>query len=192
MLLGEINSQFHSQPYLEKLYLAMFSKAYYGLLHVGEITRGTHPILAKNVHIGTNKNKILIYLESSKTHNCGNMPQTVKINEVSHHKNSKKKDRFCPFRLLRNYVNCRKGYIMLDEPFFVFHDRTPVSPTCFRAALKLSIKNCGLQDDLFNCHSFRVGRSVDLLQMGISVETIKKLHRWSAKSNAVYHYLKYT
>ena len=39
------------QPYLTCLYNALMLSAYYGLLRVGEVTKGPHVILAKNVHI---------------------------------------------------------------------------------------------------------------------------------------------
>ena len=37
-------------------------------------------------------------------------------------------------------------------------------------------------------HGLRAGRAVDLLRMGVSFETIKKLGHW--KSNIVYEYLR--
>ena len=42
------------QSYLATLYGVMFAAAYYGLLRVGEITMGTHCVLAKDVHIADN------------------------------------------------------------------------------------------------------------------------------------------
>ena len=76
----------------------------------------------------------------------------------------------------------------MDEPFFVFRDRTPVRPLHFREVLRKSLTNVGLEAHLYCSHGLRTGRSVDLLEMGLSVETIKKLGRWT--SNAVYQYLK--
>ena len=71
-----------NQPYLEKLYSAMFMAGYYGLLRVGELAKGPHVILAANTHIGVNKNKILFMLQMSKTHNKGSKPQRIKITEL--------------------------------------------------------------------------------------------------------------
>ena len=51
-----------SQPYLEKLYLAMFALSYYGLLRIGEVTESDHNILAINVHVATNKKKIVLLM----------------------------------------------------------------------------------------------------------------------------------
>ena len=68
-----------TQPYLAHLYCALFSTAYYGLFHVGEITSGSHPVQVQNVHIGRNKNKVLFILLTSKTHGLYSKPQTIKI-----------------------------------------------------------------------------------------------------------------
>ena len=57
-----------NQPYLEVLYQAIFAAGYFGLLRIGEVTSGDHPVLARNVHIGLNKKKILFILWTSKTH----------------------------------------------------------------------------------------------------------------------------
>ena len=83
LLLKETSAHFSrtncNQPYLEKLHCAMLTAGYYGLLRVGEITLGPHVILARDVHIGQNKNKFLFILNTSKTHNAGSKPQMVKI-----------------------------------------------------------------------------------------------------------------
>ena len=50
------------QHYLAALYPALLSTAYYGLLGVGEVTSGSHPVLARDMHIGNNKNKMLFIL----------------------------------------------------------------------------------------------------------------------------------
>ena len=57
-----------NQPYLETLYKVMICLAYYGMMRVGEITIGDHTLKAQNIHIGDNKDKILIVLYTSKTH----------------------------------------------------------------------------------------------------------------------------
>ena len=81
-----------------------------------------------------------------------------------------------------------KQYVSTDEQFFVFLDRTPVLPHHFRAILKLALRLVGFKQDAYGVHSLRAGRAGDLLKLGFSVETIKKIGRWT--SNAVYTYLK--
>ena len=82
ILLRETKHYFENvlnQPFLSILYQAILSTAYFGLFRIGEVTAGDHPILARDVHIGANKKKILFLLRSSKSHNQGSKPQSVKI-----------------------------------------------------------------------------------------------------------------
>ena len=50
------------QPYLEILYKNIFAFLYYGLFRIGEVTRGSHPIKAKDIHLADNKDKLLVML----------------------------------------------------------------------------------------------------------------------------------
>ena len=151
---------------------------------VGELMSGSHPILAKNIHVGLNKMKMLFLLNSSKTHK-GDKPQVVKIKGI---KQGKDTSTF-PFRLLKDFIALQPP-ILEDgvETFFIFRDRSPVKPDHFRAMLKSSLCRCAFDASLYQVHSMHAGCACDLLKAGVSVETIKKLGWW--KSNAVYAYLK--
>ena len=85
VLLRTTNSHFMeiNQPFLAILYQALFSTAYFGLFRVSELVTGEHPVLAKDVHIGQNKKKMLFVLHSSKTHTRNVPPQIVKISSSS-------------------------------------------------------------------------------------------------------------
>ena len=91
LLLHQLGKDLDSQPNLLILYQALFSTAYFGLLRVGKITSGSHPILAKDVQVGVNKRKILFVLHSSKTHNKANLPQMIKISSKSKNEQKDKK-----------------------------------------------------------------------------------------------------
>ena len=110
MILFEVSRIFENQPYLEKMFKALFSLAYYGLFRVGELTLSDHSIKAKNVHCGENKYKIKVYLYSSKTHGPESYPQKVKIMARDSYHNTQCGSRrrshlnFCPFQLLRDYI----------------------------------------------------------------------------------------
>ena len=176
----------NNQPYLQKLYAALFSTAYFGLFRVGELTSGTHPVLAKDVHIGRNKKKLLFILRSSKTHGLYSMPQSVKI--TSRKRQNCFQENYCPFEILREFLDVRPKYRSDSEAFFVFQDRSPVKPDNMRKILKEALEISGLETHLYTVHGFRSGRALDLLSMQISVESIKKIGRWN--SNAVFTYLK--
>ena len=172
------------QIYNCHLILALFSTVYYGLFRVGELTNSQHVVKACDVHLGINKCKMLFILRTSKTHSKGSPLQIIKIMSSGPFTSSQ----FCPYKLLNNYLNSRKGFVTEQEQFFVFRDRSCIDPSFFRKTLKHMLNLSGFDNTYYSCHSFRSGRPLDLLQLGLSVETIKKLGRW--KSNAVYVYLR--
>ena len=174
--------------YLIKMYHALFVTTYFGLFRIGEVTTSDHVILAKDVHMGKNKKKLMFVLHSSKTHWKDSKPQIVKISSTdgwskSHFTNMG----FCLFEIIKMYLDIRKKRQADHEQFFSFSDRSPVKPLHFRFVLRKLIIYLNLDPDIYQVHGFRAGRATDMADMGISVETIKKLGWW--KSSAVYNYL---
>ena len=162
---------------------------------MGEITQSNHVLKAKDVYIGKNKRKFQFILFSSKTHGKANHPQIIKIKSTKVGNYMAELDEaheylttWCPYELVNEYQKIRPQYSSKKEQFFVFKDKTPVSPIHFRAVFKSLLKLKKLDLSLYGTHSFRAGRSLDLLDMGVSVETIEKMGRW--KSSAVYNYLR--
>ena len=192
MILFEICRVYENQLYLCKLYQAIYILGYYGLMRVGEMTQGDHPVKACNVHMGHKKNKILLILYSSKTHSRANPPQKIKISELQEHNNQQAKKRntvlFCPFSILRKYIEARGGFLSMDENFFVFKDKSAVKPKHTNDVLKKCLSRMNLDHTLYSIHGLRSGRACDMLKQGFSIEHIKYVGRW--KSNAVYKYLK--
>ena len=141
MILQQVDKIYSKQLYLTHLYKALFSTAYFGLFRVGELTKGDHPVLARNIHIGRTKKKILFVLRSSKTHWKDQRPQLIKIaSKVSPHGiNNVEREELplpCPFELLRAYLKAREStYIDDNEPFFIFRNRMPAIPLHFRTCL---------------------------------------------------------
>ena len=189
VLLNELQDVFSTQPFLCKLYRALFSTAYFGLFHVGEITTGSHPVLA-----------ILFVLRLSKTHGAYTRPQTVKITsrrlerqnselDVITNKELETDRKYCPYIILNEYLEVRGPFNDQKEPFFVFSDHSPVTPQQMRKCLKETLRLAGFNEQFYGTARFRSGRASDLLIIcKLSVSSIKKIGRWS--SNAVYRYLK--
>ena len=75
-----------------------------------------------------------------------------------------------------------------EQQFFVFVDGSPLCAHQLHNTLKSMIKGMGLDPALYSFHGLRTGRASQMLNMGVSVETIKKLGQW--KSNAVFTYLR--
>ena len=182
LILFELERKYHDQMYLEKLFKAIFSIAYYGLMRIGEIATGTHPVKARDVHIGRNKNKILIVLFTSKTHGKESFPQKIKIEET------KEKDKFfCPFKLMRDFLAVRGNYIKDSDPFFIYGDGTPVKPEQVRKTLRNILETLNLNPSLYDTHSMRIGRASDMANFGYSASQIRQAGRW--RSNAMFKYI---
>ena len=120
------------QPYLETLYKAIFSTAYYGLMRIGELAQGDHTVRAGDVSLGQNKDKILLMLYTSKTHSRRSGPQYIKISAVENKSNNNLVRFFCPFRLISSYSNMRGPCCGDDDAFFVYSDGSPVPLHNFR------------------------------------------------------------
>ena len=146
-------------------------------------------MLARDVHIGDNKQKMLFVLRTSKTHWYDSKPQTIKIKSTPINQNRKTVTHdLCPYRLLRAYLEARGPYFRDDEPFFIYKDESPVTDVNVRKVLKMALQKGDFNASLYSCSSLRAGRAHDLEILGLKIDEIRKIGRW--KSNAVYTYLK--
>ena len=191
MILFEVQRYFSgiNQAYLEILYKTIFALSYYGMMRIGEIMRSPHVLKAKNVHLGQNKDKILLILYSSKTHDESVRPQKIKITSNIKERSGNYIHRyFCPFRLMRQFMQCRGNYLEEDEQFFVLRDSSPVTADHTRNILKWMIERINLDPKNYGMHSFRIGRTTDLIKYHYSIEEVKLLGRW--RSNVIFKYIR--
>ena len=147
MILFEFQRMFDKQPYLEILYKTMVITAYFGIFRVGEVANGQHPVKAKDVHIAKNKNKIMYILYTSKTHGYDSKPQKVTIAQTNMNDKELKRNAkcfFCPYMLSREYLALRGNYKQLDEPFFIYKDKSPVPPDQLRITLRAALQRLNL------------------------------------------------
>ena len=140
-IIDTLDSIFKAQPYLLVMNRALFITTYYGLFHIGEVTTGSHPIKATDVYIAENKKKVKFILRSSKTHCVADNPQVIKI--TSTEDEDDEKNSHCPFKLLRHYFKIRKTFKCEDESFFIFKDRTPVTPANMRSVFQSALTKLG-------------------------------------------------
>ena len=96
--------------------------------------------------------------------------------------------RYCPFVLLKHYSHLRGKYKNSTEKFFIFRDGTAVKPRHMRGILRAAISDIGLDPNVYDTHSLRIGRATNLMKQGVGIEQIKFFGRW--KSNAVFKYLR--
>ena len=191
IILFELERLFEKQPFLRCLYQTIFAIGYYGLFRVGELTYSQHAMKAKDVHLGKNKDKILVILYSSKTHGRESRPQKIKIcaQKGSDSRRSPKFMRnFCPFQLICEYIEQRGDIESDDEIFFVFRDKSPVLPRCVSQVLKQTLDILNLDSSLYSVHSLRIGRTTDLACWNYPIPILKSMGRW--RSNAVYKYIR--
>ena len=146
MILFEIQRKYQAAPYLSTMYIYLFCLAYYGMMRIGELTEGNHALKAKDVHIGSNKDKILLILYSSKTHDKESPPQKIRI---SNSEITKGKQFFCPFTVTQKYARFRGNYISDSEQFFIFAGRSPVKPFHVRNTLKDILKLLNLNHKFY-------------------------------------------
>ena len=179
-----------AQPYLLDMYQALFALGYYGLMRVGELTLSPHTLKARDVHMGVNKEKILLVLYSSKTHGLESKPQRIKITSNKGDEVKPIAQRhFCPFMLVNNYIENRREIQDENEPFFIFNDGTPVKAQQARSLLRLLIKHLGLNERLYNMHSLRIGRTNDLIfRCKYTISQAKIAGRW--RSSCIYKYIR--
>ena len=93
----------------------------------------THYVRAKDVHVGLNKDKILLVLYTSKTHGHESRPQEIKI-EASEEQ-SKTSRHFCPFKLKIQYMHLRGDYDDDNEPLFMFQGSVCITPVHVHSVL---------------------------------------------------------
>ena len=174
-----------NQVFLDALYKALFALSYYRLFRVGELTFSQHVVKACDVHIAMNKQKMMLVLYTSKTHGHESRPQKIKITSKATESRGNYRSRyFCPFQLARNYMSLRGSFVSPWEPFFIYRDGTPVTPSNARTVLKNILTRLGLDEEYYGMHSFRIGRTSDLVKFHYSIEEVKILGRW--KSSIVY------
>lgn len=171
------------QTYLGYWLKAIMSMAYHGMMRVSELADGPHAVKAQDIIHGKNKQKVTVYLRSSKTHTTADQPQIITImNQPTWFAN-------CPVRLVTAFANLRGRYARYpDQQFFINKDGTPITAIQFRTNLKFILFTLGLPSELYGTHSFRSGKATDDKIAGKSVSTIKREGRWS--SSTVYKYIR--
>ena len=126
-------------------------------------------ILAKDVHIATNKDKILFLLRSSKMHCASDNPQSIKITsmkQISRAETCVGTEFICPYALLREHLKIWPKYVNDMAPFFILRDRSLVPPVTIVKILKLALVQGGFAAANYTFDSLRSGRAVDLLLCG--------------------------
>ena len=62
LILHWVRINFAEQPYFREMYAAVFATAYFGLFRIGELSASPHVVKVTDVHIATNKQKLMFIL----------------------------------------------------------------------------------------------------------------------------------
>lgn len=186
-IIRQVDLMFSKQPYLSSLYKCMIVMGYFGMLRVGEMAKGTHPVLARDVHLSHEKKKVQIILRTSKTHGLGDQPQYVKFDSADCRSNLYNKH-FCPFEVVKQFLEIRGPRLAENDILFVFADNSPVKPHQLSATLKRAIKRLGIDPSDYGTHSLRIGHATQLDHRHVSLDIIRRRGRW--KSNIIYRYIR--
>ena len=116
----------------------------------------------------------MLTLYTSKTHGRGSRPQKIKITSVNIKQKCNRRI-FCPVRVVLKFMKLRGPFKNKMEQLFIFRERSPVKPEHFRYMLRILLNRLGLNGDLYDIHSFRSGRTVDLAKYGYSIDQIKAM-----------------
>lgn len=187
-IVRQVDLMFHNQPYLSSLYRCMMVLGYFGMLRVGEMAQGDHPVRARDIHLNYEKKKVQIILRTSKTHGLGDQPQYIKFD--THDSKARLNNRhFCPFEIVAEFLRYRDYKQGQDDILFVFSDNSPVRPHQFSGILKRAIKCLGIDPKDYGTHSLRIGHATQLDHRHVRLDIIRRRGRW--KSNSVYRYLRF-
>ena len=139
LIIKQTQSHFlqYNQPYLAYLYASLYGAAYYGMLRVGELTTGTHPVKVTDVRMGENKIQVLFILRSCKTHSADQRPQFIRLSSIpvadrqddSNNMDHQWQLHFNLYLLINKYVQSRPKYCKPDEPFAGSQVTTQLSAT---------------------------------------------------------------
>ena len=131
-------------------------------------------------------------LHTSKTHGPGDKPQVIKItgpdSPYVRYGADTKNHGICPFQMISTYLQIRKKRDDINEQFFTFSNRSPITAANLHSVLHKSLTIAGLDTNMYGSHGFHAGHAVDMLTiLNLDICAIRKIGRW--RSNAVFKYL---
>ena len=91
--------------------------------------------------------------------------------------------KYCPVLALLKFCRSRGDS---GGVFFVKKNGRPVGRNFLVSRLKSWLCKLGLNSELYNTHSFRIGRATDLAKVGVPEQVIKATGRWKSEAFARY------
>ena len=165
-----------------KLFKAAFSLAYFASLRVSEyavVGSSNHTLKKCNLdwHEGEGGLGLVLSLGSYKASErpCRLLVPPDSCKEA------------CPVKAMKEYLEVRpQGESKAADPLFLQSSGRPLTGFLVNKTLRNSLRILGLSEKEFSAHSFRAGRTTDLVEMDTQDSVIRQSGRW--RSDA---YLKY-
>ena len=150
---------------------ALFALAYMGCFRIGELVLSSsskHTAALQNfvIHKSEAGKELRIHLPSFK-HNSS--PALIKISESN--------SDFCAIHLLEKYLSIRPPF---PGHLFINRQGIPYNRVQVAHLLKRSLRSLVPSTRRYNTHSFRIGRTTDLVKEGNQESIIQQVGRWKS------------
>ena len=166
--------------YLAHMFKTLFLLCYYASLRAGEAVKSNN---LDNVLRMNNFNKVSLNGKPGYRIDFENFKHSKYPTSLSLISSGSKN--YCPVIALDKYIKMRGG-----EPGYLFlkSNRKLLTRAHFSTTLRSCLNVSGYQYQLYNTHSFRIGRTTDLALLKFPEAVIKASGRW--KSDAYKKYIK--
>jgi hypothetical protein len=162
-------------PYTDMMMLAAVSVAFFGFLRCGELT--CHNSFDPTTHlcmgdVTFREDHVQITLKKSKT-DPFRQGVDIRLYTTNHP--------VCPYIFLHRYVSARlRNNATPTDPLFVTALGQPMNRRYFIQCTKDVLLAIGLQSDLYNGHSYRIGAATTCASHRIEDHLIKTMGRWNS------------
>ncbi len=180
----EVVSMVVNDTYKSMLYTAIFNMLYHGCMRVGECLFTTddadyalreNQITFRLDGVG-NPVSLAIRFDQFKSSQSRRVPPLLVPGE--------RDSRYCPARLVYQYHIIKPKNTAY---YFVNEDGTRVLASSAQKILHDCMQRLGLNPADYSCHSFRAGKTTDMVSQGRGSAGIRAVGRWMSSAHEVYN-----
>jgi hypothetical protein len=170
-------------PYKATLMKAVFSAAFHLCARIGEL-----------VSSNGNTQHVLTRSQIKVIRRLGNLVEyQVTFKSFKHSKDRicarnvlASQERYCPVRLMANYLAIRPSNVQPSRPIFVWATGKGLTSSEVSKALRETLVAVGQDPKEFSAHGFRLGGATEAAQQGASDAELRMLGRWSSSAFLTY------
>ena len=163
------------------LYATAICLAYFGCLRAGEISYPSTQYYHSKQHltmrdIKVHNNTVHLWLKQSKT-DQSRKGATIIIGPS--------KADICPVHITKQFLYFRR-HAHASDAVFRFQDGSLLTRSRLQTMLRKALHLLKLPAELFGTHSLRIGSATAAAEVGIPMDTIKAMGRWSSDCYRTY------